>query len=135
MGFGRKLTISFILLFLIGALCGAALVLIFGAHSTGQPARQSPQSAQQWEDAAVRNLTTRLNLDSSQQNQARAALRDVIGQIRSKQREQQSENATRFDNALQTLYPMLNSAQQHKLDAFRQHRKEALERRLSKSAP
>jgi gas vesicle protein len=133
MGFGRKLTISFILLFVIGALCGAALVLIFRGQSTGQRTRQFPQSAQQWEDAAIHNLTTRLNLDSSQQNQARAAIRDVIKQIRSKQREQQTENATLFDNALQTLYPMLNSAQQHKLDVFRQHRKEALERRLSKS--
>jgi hypothetical protein len=30
MGFGWKLTISFILLFLIGALCGVALTLVSG---------------------------------------------------------------------------------------------------------
>jgi gas vesicle protein len=134
MGFGRKLTISFILLFLIGALCGAALVLIFGVHSIGQQARQTPQSSQQWEDNAVHNLTTRLKLDASQQIQARTAIREVIAQIRSKQREHQTENAMLFDSALQKLYPVLNSDQQHKLDLFRQGRKEALERRLSKSA-
>jgi hypothetical protein len=132
MGFGRKLTVSFILLFLIGALCGAALMLVFGSPRTGFQFRKAQQN---WEDNAVHNLTNRLKLDSSQQTRARAAIHDAITQIRSKQRAQQTENATIFDNALQTLYPLLSEEQQHRLDVFRQRRKEALERRLNKVSP
>jgi hypothetical protein len=129
MGFGWKLTISFFLLFLIGALCGVALTLTFAVP---HPAAQTPKS---WEDNAVRNLTNQLKLNPSQQGQARATVHDAIAQIRLMQREQQSESITVFDRALQTLYPMLSTEQQHQLDLFRQRRREALQKKLPKSSP
>jgi hypothetical protein len=132
MGFGWKLTISFLLLFLIGALCGVALTLAFGLSHRGEQKAQFPQ---QWEDNAVRNLTKHLKLDPSQQTQARTAVHDVIARIRTIQREQQIENITLFDKALETLYPVLTSRQQHKLDLFRQRRKESLLKRFSSPTP
>jgi hypothetical protein len=36
-----------------------------------------------------------------------------------------------FDKALEGLYPILTPEQQHRLDGFRQHRKESLLKRLS----
>src|SRR6266550_3653128 len=101
MGFGWKLTISFVLLFLIGALCGVALTLAFNfSHETTQKAR----AQQRWEDRVVRNLTRRLKLDASQRSQARTAMHDVIAQIRAIQRQQQIQNITLFDQALEKLY-------------------------------
>jgi hypothetical protein len=128
MGFGWKLTISFLLLFLIGALCGMALTLVCGLS---QRFEQKAHLPKQWEDTAVQNLTRHLKLDPSQQTQARAAVHEVITRIRTIQRNQQIENITLFDKALESLYPILTSEQQHRLDGFRQHRKESLFKRFS----
>ena len=132
MGFGWKLTISFFLLFLIGALCGVALTFTFAVSHSGILRLHPPQ---QWEDDAIRNLTNRLRLDPAQQTQARAAVHDVIARIRTIQRDQQIENITLFDKALETLYPMLTTEQQHKLDVFRQRRKESLLKRFGSPTP
>jgi hypothetical protein len=132
MGFGWKLTISFLFLFLIGALCGVALTLTFGVQHPSAVKAEVPKN---WEDQAVRNLTNQLKLNPSQQSQARAIVHDVIARIRVMQHEQQIESVNMFDKALQTLYPILNSEQQHKLDQFRQHRREALQKKFSKSSP
>jgi hypothetical protein len=132
MGFGWKLTLSFLLLFLIGALCGVALTLVFGLS---QRVEQRAQVRQQWEDTAVRNLTKHLKLDPSQQTQARSAVHDVIERIRAIQRDQQINNIRLFDKALETLYPMLTPEQQHKLDVFRQRRKESLLKKFSSPTP
>ena len=128
MGFGWKLTISFLLLFLIGALCGIALTLVCGLS---QRFEQKAHLRQQWEDTAVQNLTRHLKLDPSQQTQARAAVHDVITRIRTIQRNQQIDNIMLFDKALEGLYPILTSEQQHRLDGFRQRRKESLLKRFS----
>jgi nitrogen-specific signal transduction histidine kinase len=132
MGFGWKLTISFFLLFLIGALCGVALTFTFAVSHSGITRAHAPR---QWEDDAVRNLTNRLGLNPAQQTQARASLHDVITRIRTIQRDQQIENITLFDKALETLYPMLTTEQQHKLDVFRQRRKESLLKRFGSPTP
>jgi hypothetical protein len=132
MGFGWKLTVSFLLLFLIGALCGVALTLVFGLT---QRIEQRAHVPQQWEDNAVRNLTKHLQLDPSQQMQARTAIHDAITRIRTIQRNQQIDNIMLFDKALETLYPMLTAEQQHKLDVFRQRRKESLLKRFSSPTP
>jgi 23S rRNA U2552 (ribose-2'-O)-methylase RlmE/FtsJ len=132
MGFGWKLTISFFLLFLIGALCGVALTLTFGVS---HPAAQSVQIPRSWEDNALRNLTNHLKLDPGQQSQVRAVIHDAIARIRMTQREHQLEGITLFDKALQTLYPLLNNEQQHQLDLFREHRREALLKKFAKSSP
>jgi hypothetical protein len=132
MGFGWKLTISFILLFLIGALCGVALTLVSGLS---QRFEQRAHLSQQWEDTAVLKLTKHLKLDPSQQTQARAVLHNVITRIRTIQRNQQIENITLFDKALETLYPILTTEQQHRLDVFRQRRKESLLKRFSTPTP
>ena len=132
MGFGWKLTISFLLLFLIGALCGIALTLVCGLS---QRFEQKAHLHQQWEDTAVQNLTRHLKLDPSQQTQARAAVHDVITRIRTIQRNQQIENITLFDKALEALYPILTTEQQHRLDVFRQRRKESLLKRFSTPTP
>jgi hypothetical protein len=132
MGFGWKLTLSFLLLFLIGALCGVALALVFGLS---QRVEQKAHVPQQWEDTAVRKLTKQLQLNPSQQTQARTAIRDVITRIRAIQRGQQIENIALFDKALETLYPMLTTEQQHKLDVFRQRRKESLLKRFNSPTP
>jgi hypothetical protein len=132
MGFGWKLTLSFLLLFLIGALCGVALTLVF---RLSQRVEQRAQVRQQWEDTAVRNLTKHLKLDPSQQTQARSAVHDVIERIRTIQRDQQINNIRLFDKALETLYPMLTPEQQHKLDVFRQRRKESLLKKFSSPTP
>lgn len=132
MGLGWKLTISFLLLFLIGALCGVALTLTFGFS---HPVEKKAQGPQQWEDNAVRNLTKHLKLNPSQQDQARTVVHDVIARIRTIQREQQIENVTLFDKALETLYPALTSEQQHKLDLFRQRRRESLLKKFSSPTP
>jgi hypothetical protein len=132
MGFGWKLSVSFLLLFLIGALCGAALTVVTGlSHRLEQRARLP----QQWEDKAVQNLTKHLRLDPSQQTQARAAVHDVITRIRAIQRNQQIENIALFDKALETLYPILTPEQQHRLDVFRQRRKESLLKRFGSGTP
>jgi hypothetical protein len=128
MGLGWKLTISFLLLFLIGALCGVALTMTFGlSHRIEKKA----QGAQQWEDNAVRNLTNHLKLDPSQQAQARTVVHDVLARIRAIHHQQQIENVTLFDKALETLYPALTGEQQRKLDQFRQRRKESLLKKFS----
>jgi hypothetical protein len=132
MGLGWKLTISFLLLFLIGALCGVALALTFGLS---HPIEKKGQGPQQWEENAVRNLTNHLKLDPSQQAQARTVVHDVIARIRAIQRQQQVENVTLFDKALETLYPALTSEQQRKLDHFRQRRKESLLKKLTSPTP
>jgi hypothetical protein len=132
MGFGWKLTISFFLLFLIGALCGVALTLTFGVS---HPIAQTGQIPQSWEDNAVHNLTNHLKLNPAQQSQVRATIHDAIVRIRFAQREQQKESMTLFDKALQTLYPLLDSEQQHQLDLFRQQRREALLKKFAKSSP
>jgi hypothetical protein len=132
MGFGWKLTISFLVLFLIGALCGVALTLVFGLS---QKIDQRAHVPKQWEDTAVRNLTKHLKLDPSQQAQARTAVHDVIERIRTVQRDQQINNIVLFDKALETLYPMLTPEQKHKLDVFRQRRKESLMKRFSSPTP
>jgi hypothetical protein len=132
MGFGWKLTISFVLLFLIGALCGVALTLAFNfSHETGRKVR----AQQKWEENVVRNLTKRLKLDASQQGQARAAIHDVIAQIRSTQRQQQIENITLFDKALEKLNPILSSDQQRLLDRFRERRKQSLLKKFGSRSP
>jgi hypothetical protein len=132
MGFGWKLTISFILLFLIGALCGVALTLVSGLS---QRFEQRAHLSQRWEDTAVQKLTKHLKLDPSQQTQARAAVHDVITRIRTIQRNQQIENIALFDKALEGLYPILTTEQRHRLDGFRQRRKESLLKRLSSPTP
>jgi hypothetical protein len=132
MGLGWKLTISFLFLFLIGALCGVALTVTFG-HS--HPFAKRAQGPQQWEDNAVRNLTNHLKLDPSQQAQARTVVHDVITRIRAIQHQQQIENVTLFDKALEGLYPVLTSEQQRKLDRFRQLRRESLLKKLSSPTP
>jgi Spy/CpxP family protein refolding chaperone len=128
MGFGWKLTISFLLIFLIGALCGMALTLVCGLS---QRFEQKAHLHKQWEDTAVQNLTRHLKLDPSQQTQARAAVHEVITRIRAIQRNQQIENITLFDKALESLYPILTPEQQRRLDGFRQNRKESLLKRFS----
>jgi hypothetical protein len=132
MGFGWKLTISFLVLFLIGALCGVVLTLVFGLS---QRVNQRTRLPQQWEETAVRNLTKHLKLDPSQQTQARSAIHDVIERIRAIQRDQQINNMILFDKALETLYPMLTPEQKHKLDVFRQRRKESLLRKFGSPTP
>ena len=132
MGFGWKLIISFLLLFLIGALCGVALTLVSGVS---QRFEQKARLPQQWEDTAMQNLTKRLRLDSSQQTKARAAVHDVIARIRTIQRNQQIENAMLFDKALEALYPILTADQQHRLDLFRQRRKESVLKRFGSPTP
>jgi hypothetical protein len=132
MGFGWKLTISFLLLFLIGALCGIALTLVCGLS---QGIQQKAHLHQQWEDTAVQNLTRHLKLDPSQQTKARAAVHDAITRIRTIQRNQQIENIMLFDKALEGLYPILTPEQQHRLDGFRQRRKESLLKRFGSPTP
>jgi hypothetical protein len=132
MGFGWKLIISFLLLFLIGALCGVALTLVSGVS---QRFEQKARLPQQWEDTAMQNLTKRLRLDPSQQTKARAAVHDVITHIRTIQRNQQIENAMLFDKALEALYPILTADQQHRLDLFRQRRKESVLKRFGSPTP
>jgi hypothetical protein len=132
MGFGWKLTVSFLLLFLIGALCGVVLTLVVGLT---QRIEQRAHVPQQWEDTAVHNLTKHLKLDPSQQIQARTAIHDVITRIKTIQRKQQIDNVMLFDKALETLYPMLTTEQQHKLDVFRDRRKESLLKRFGSPTP
>src|SRR5438132_11723598 len=127
MGFGWKLIISFRVLVLIGARCGVALTLVSGVS---QRFEQKARLPQQWEDTAMQNLTKRLRLDPSQQTKARAAVHDVITRIRTIQRNQQIENAMLFDKALEALYPILTADQQHRLDLFRQRRKESVLKRF-----
>src|SRR5258708_25522751 len=103
MGFGWKLTISFILLFLIGALCGVALTLVSGLS---QRFEQRAHLSQRREDTAVQKLTKHLKLDPSQHTQARAAVHDVITRIRTIQRNRQIENITLLYNALEGRYPI-----------------------------
>src|SRR5260221_4218933 len=97
MGFGWKLTISFFLLFLIGALCGVALTFTFAVSHSGITRAHAPR---QWEDDAVRNLTNRLGLNPDHQNQARASLHDVITRIRTIQHVHQIDNIHLYDEAL-----------------------------------
>ena len=132
MGFAWKLTICFILLFLIGALCGIALTLVSGLSQRFEQRAHQPK---QWEDTAVQNLTKHLKLDPSQQTQARAAVHEVITRVRTIQRNQQIENIALFDKALEALYPILTTEQQHRLDVFRQRRKESLLKRFSSPTP
>jgi len=40
-----------------------------------------------------------------------------------------------FDKALETLYPMLKTEQQHELDVFRHRRKESLLKRFGSPTP
>jgi sensor domain CHASE-containing protein len=132
MGFGWKLTVSFLLLFLIGALCGVVLTLVVGLT---QRIEQRARIPQQWEDTAVRNLAKHLKLDPSQQIQARTAIHDVIARIKAIQRKQQIDNIMLFDKTLETLYPMLTTEQQHELDVFRDRRKESLLKRFGSPTP
>ena len=108
------------------------MTLVFGLS---QRIDQRTRVPQHWEETAVRNLTKHLKLDPSQQTQARTAIHDVIERIRTIQRDQQINNIILFDKALETLYPMLTPEQKHKLDVFRQRRKESLLRKFGSPTP
>ena len=132
MGFGWKLTISFALLFVIGALCGATITLTLGSrhHFT---AKTPP--AVNWEKAAMRNLTTQLNLTPEQQEKVRGPIHDAIEKLRAVRQKTLQETNEAFDETLAGLAPLLTPEQQRKLDEFRARRMARLRGSYSKPSP
>jgi Spy/CpxP family protein refolding chaperone len=132
MGFGWKLTISFALLFVIGALCGATITLTLGSlHRVN--AKVPPAVA--WEQSAMRNLTNQLSLDPEQQQKVRGPIHDAIESIRAVRQKTVMETNDAFDQALAGLKPLLTPEQQVKLDEFRARRTARLRATYAKPSP
>ena len=132
MGFGWKLTISFALLFVIGALCGATITLTLG--SLHQFNAKAPQPLA-WEQAAMKNLTNQLSLTPEQQEKVRGPIHDVIEGIRAVRQKTVMETNHEFDQALAGLKPLLTPEQQVKLDEFRARRTARLRAAYAKPSP
>jgi uncharacterized membrane protein len=132
MGFGWKLTISFALLFVIGALCGATITLTLG--SLHQFTAKAPP-ANTWEQAVMRNLTDQLHLTPEQQEKVRTPIHEAIEKLRAVRQKTVQENNEAFDQALAGLAPLLTAEQQQKLDQFRTRRMARLRAAWAKPSP
>ena len=132
MGFGWKLTISFALVFVIGALCGATITLTLGSlHEFSAKAHP----AVTWEQAAMKNLTKQLGLTPEQQEKVRGPIHDAIENIRAVRQKTLMETNESFDQALAGLKPLLTPEQQLKLDEFRVHRIARVRSAYAKPSP
>lgn len=132
MGFGWKLTISFALLFVIGALCGATITLTLGSlHQF--TAKAAPAAT--WEQTVMRNLTNQLQLTPEQQEKVRTPIHEAIERLRAVRQKTVQENNETFDQALAGLAPLLTPDQQQKLDAFRARRMARLRAAWAKPTP
>ena len=131
MGFGWKLTISFALLFVIGALCGATITLTLG--SLHQFSAKAP--AVTWEQAAMNNLTRQLSLTPEQQEKVRGPIHDAIENVRAVRQKTLMETSESFDQALAGLKPLLTAEQQRKLDEFRARRIARIRSTYAKPSP
>ena len=132
MGFGWKLTISFALLFVIGALCGATIALTLG--SMHQFTAKAPPAVT-WEQAAMRNLTKQLNLTPEQQEKVRVPIHEAIERLRAVRQKTVQENNEAFDQTLAGLASLLTPEQQQKLDEFRARRTVRLRAAMAKVSP
>jgi hypothetical protein len=132
MGFGWKLTISFALLFVIGALCGATITLTLG--SLHQFTKKAPP-ALTWEQAAMKNLTNQLHLTQEQQEKVRTPIHEAIERLRAVRQKTVQENNEAFDQTLAGLAPLLTPDQQQKLDEFRARRMARLRAAWAKPSP
>jgi flagellar motility protein MotE (MotC chaperone) len=132
MGFGWKLTISFVLLFVIGALCGATITLTLGSLHQFNARLPEPVS---WEQAAMRNLTRHLDLTSDQQEKVRVPIHEAIEKLRAIRQKTVQETNESFDETLAGLAPLLNPDQQKKLEEFRARRMARLRAAWSKPTP
>jgi flagellar motility protein MotE (MotC chaperone) len=132
MGFGWKLTISFALLFVIGALCGATITLTLGSLHQFNARLPGPVS---WEQAAMRNLTRQLDLTPDQQEKVRVPIHEAIEKLRAIRQKTIQETNEAFDETLAGLAPLLNSDQQKKLEEFRARRMARQRAALSKPTP
>jgi Spy/CpxP family protein refolding chaperone len=132
MGFGWKLTISFALLFVIGALCGATITLTL--NSTHQFTAKAPPVVT-WEQAAMRNLTRQLDLTPEQQEKVRVPIHEAIERLRAVRQKTVQENNEAFDQTLAGLAPLLTPDQQQKLDEFRARRTARLRAAMAKASP
>jgi Spy/CpxP family protein refolding chaperone len=132
MGFGWKLTISFALLFVIGALCGATITLTLGSRHQFN-AKAPPAVA--WEQSAMKNLTNQLSLTPEQQQKVRGPIHDAIESIRAVRQKTLMETNDAFDQALVGLKPLLTPEQQVKLDEFRARRMARVRAAYAKPSP
>jgi Spy/CpxP family protein refolding chaperone len=132
MGFGWKLTISFALLFVIGALCGATITLTLG--SLHQFTKKAPP-ALTWEQSAMKNLTNQLHLTPEQQEKVRTPIHEAIERLRAVRQKTVQENNEAFDQTLAGLAPLLTPDQQQKLDEFRARRMARLRAAWAKPSP
>jgi Spy/CpxP family protein refolding chaperone len=132
MGFGWKLTISFALLFVIGALCGATIMLTLG--SLHQFTAKTPLAAT-WEQTTMKNLTSQLQLTPEQQDKVRTPIHEVIERLRAVRQKTVQENNEAFDQALAGLAPLLTPEQQQKLNEFRARRTARLRANMPKPSP
>jgi Spy/CpxP family protein refolding chaperone len=132
MGFGWKLTISFALLFVIGALCGATITLTLGSRHQFN-AKAPPAVA--WEQSAMKNLTNQLSLTPEQQEKVRPTIHDAIESIRAIRQKTVMETNDAFNQALAGLKPLLTPEQQVKLDEFRARRTARLRAAYAKPSP
>jgi Spy/CpxP family protein refolding chaperone len=132
MGFGWKLTISFALLFVIGALCGATIALTLG--SMHQFTAKAPPVVS-WETSAMRNLTRQLNLTAEQQEKVRVPIHEAIERLRAVRQKTVQDNNEAFDQTLAGLAPLLTPEQQQKLDEFRARRTARLRAAMAKPSP
>jgi Spy/CpxP family protein refolding chaperone len=132
MGFGWKLTISFALLFVIGALCGATITLTL--NSTHQFTAKTPPVVT-WEQAAMRNLTRQLDLTPEQQEKVRVPIHEAIERLRAVRQKTVQENNEAFDQTLAGLAPLLTPDQQQKLDEFRARRTARQRAAMAKASP
>jgi len=132
MGFGWKLTISFALLFVIGALCGAGITLTLG--SLHQFTAKAPPAVT-WEQAAMRNLTNQLGLTPEEQEKVRVPIHEAIERLRAVRQKTIQETNEAFDETLAGLAPLLTPDQQHKLDEFRARRMARMRSAYAKPSP
>ena len=132
MGFGWKLTISFALLFIIGALCGATITLTLG--SLHQFTAKAPPAVT-WEQAVMKNLTNQLHLTQEQQDKVRQPIHEAIEKLRAVRQKTMQENSEAFDQTLAGLAPLLTPEQQQELNDFRARRTARLHAAMAKPSP
>jgi flagellar motility protein MotE (MotC chaperone) len=132
MGFGWKLTISFALLFVIGAFCGATITLTVGSLHQFTAKTPGPVT---WEQAAMKNLTRQLDLTPEQQEKVRVPIHDAIEKLRAVRQRTLQETNEAFDETLGELAPLLTQEQQKKLDEFRARRMARVRAALAKPSP
>jgi hypothetical protein len=127
MGLRWKLVSAFLAIFLIGGFCGSALTL---AIAQIKIRGATPGNPHRWEDALMKNLTSKIGLTPDQQTQIRPQIAAALQQMKVLRQQLVLQSDDVLDQTLQRFETQLTPDQQTRMEAFRKKRKERNKRQL-----